>query len=261
MNHLFRMAKMLPDPVKAFLRSTWRLFANMNIRIYIKNWHLRNRFPLPKDVEEQIRKIWREVPPDIGGTSLVKARIMANLIIDHKLKRTVEIGVFRGGTLFPQAIAQQHIGGTTIGIDPYSYHEAMQFDNKELWDADWLDSFARSHDWESTYQYVLDTIMRNGLEHCCRVMRMTSDQAADLIEPGVSMVHIDGNHDYIKVESDIKNYVPKLKPGGFLVMDDIVASAIAPQYEKLKQGMDVFYEEYDNSYRQAVWGILIKRGI
>lgn len=124
-----------------------------------------------------------------------------------------------------------------------------------------LDSFARSHDWESTYQLVCDTIARHDLDHYCRIMRMTSDQAHNLIETGVSMVHIDGNHDYIKVESYIKNYVPKLKFSGFLVMDDIVASAIAPQYEKLKQSMDVFYEEYDHSYRQAIWGILIKRKV
>jgi predicted O-methyltransferase YrrM len=71
------------------------------------------------------------------------------------------------------------------------------------------------------------------------------------------MVHIDGNHDYTKVESDIRNYVPKLKVGGFLIIDDIGWDSIAPQYAELKKRMKLFYEEYDDSIKNG-WGILIK---
>ena len=34
------------------------------------------------------------------------------------------------------------------------------------------------------------------------------------------MVYIDGGHDYADVVADIKNYAPKTKVGGFLIMDD-----------------------------------------
>ena len=261
MNPIYRMARMLPEPIKILLRPVarvlfWLLRAVRDLEPQMREWRFRRRFPLPKTVEEQMIQIRQEIPVDgIAGTSLVKARIMASLIISHELKRTVEIGVYRGGTLFPQAIAQKHVGGIAIGIDPYSADEAKQLDNREFWDPVDLDSTVSNINWGSMYQDVLDTIERHDLGHCCRIMRMTSDQAANLIEPGVDMVHIDGNHDYVKVESDIKNYVPKLRVGGFLVMDDISWRTIAPQYESLKKRMKLLHEVCNSS---EAWGCLIK---
>jgi cephalosporin hydroxylase len=34
------------------------------------------------------------------------------------------------------------------------------------------------------------------------------------------MVYIDGGHSYEVVQSDLKNYAPMVKPGGYLIVDD-----------------------------------------
>ena len=257
MDRWYRIARMLPEPIKIFLRPiprvtyrSQRLIANIGPGI--KYWRLCRRFPLPKEVEEQIVQVLEEIPEG-RYCPLSKTRVMASLIIEHKLKRTVEIGVYRGSSLFPQAVAQRYIGGIAVGIDPYSADEAKQFNNREILDP--REDIIKSRDWESVYQSVLDTIELHDFSNYCEIMRMTSDQAANLIEPGVDMVHIDGNHDYVKVESDIKNYVPKLRVGGFLVMDDISWRTIAPQYESLKKRMKLLHEVCNSS---EAWGCLIK---
>jgi predicted O-methyltransferase YrrM len=80
---------------------------------------------------------------------------------------------------------------------------------------------------------------------------MPSADAADLIEPGIGLLHIDGNHDYAKLRSDIEKYLPKLRPGGYLVLDDIGWPTIQPQYDELKKHMAVVYEDPDT------WGCLL----
>jgi predicted O-methyltransferase YrrM len=88
------------------------------------------------------------------------------------------------------------------------------------------------------------------LSASARILRMPSAQAVDLIEPGVGLIHIDGNHDYAKVRDDIASYLPKLKPGGYLVLDDIGWPTIRPQYEELKERMAVVFEA------PGAWGCL-----
>ena len=62
---------------------------------------------------------------------------------------------------------------------------------------------------------------RHYLTASSKIRELPSADAADLIEPGIGLLHIDGNHDYLKLQRDIEQYVPKLKPGGYLVLDDI----------------------------------------
>jgi len=240
-----------------------------NIRKYIYRgvaWRLRRfmsrvgdrrfnrRFPLPKGLEEEIRQIRDEIPKEFCACSLEKSRVLAHLIIEHKMKRTVEIGVYYGSSLFPQVIAQTHVGGVATGIDPYLSEKAKQFDNREFLDP--IQDFLDSIDWDAMYQGVLDIIKRHDLGDYCQILRMTSDQAVDLIEPKLDMVHIDGNHDQVRVVSDIAHYLPRLRAGGFLVIDDIGWKSVAPEYAKLKQSMKFFYEEYNSAGNG--WGILRK---
>ena len=229
----------------------WRLRRFM---ARVEDWRFNRRFPLPEGVEEEIRRIRDDIPEEFCACSLEKSRVLAHFIIQHKLNRTVEIGVYYGSSLFPQVIAQAHIGGVAIGIDPYSPEEAEQFDNREFLDP--IQDFVDSIDWDAMYQGVLDIIKRHHFSNYCQILRMTSDQAADLIESGLDMVHIDGNHDQVKVVSDIEHYLPKLRAGGFLVLDDIGWESIAPQYAKLKQGMKSIYEKYNSA--EKGWGILQK---
>jgi predicted O-methyltransferase YrrM len=221
-------------------------------KVNARGWearHLREAFPLPAPVEKAmvqtlitIRHHW--CPPE-------KPRVLASLIVRDKIKRSVEIGVFTGASFVAQAVAARHVGGLAVGIDPYSEGEAEQEDNSEILEP--IREQRRNRDWNAIYAGMLQMLEDNSLSASSRILRMTSAEAADVIEAGVGLVHIDGNHDYLKVQSDIARYVPKLKPGGYLVLDDIGWPTIQPQYYELRKSMAVIYED------PGRWACLAKR--
>lgn len=56
--------------------------------------------------------------------------------------------------------------------------------------------------------------------------------------PGVDLLYIDGGHDLETVRQDVTNYVPKVKPGGFVVFDDASCNLDLP----VKEGTDFWYK-------------------
>jgi Methyltransferase domain len=49
------------------------------------------------------------------------------------------------------------------------------------------------------------------------IMRMLSSEASKLVSPKIAdLVYIDGNHNYMHVVDDIMNWMPKVKPGGWI---------------------------------------------
>lgn len=80
---------------------------------------------LHREIEECLKLLPAD---DGGGCPLDKARWMADTIVAEQLACSVEIGVYKGRSFFPQALAQRHIGGLAIGIDPYSKASAREKD-------------------------------------------------------------------------------------------------------------------------------------
>ena len=83
------------------------------------------------------------------------------------------------------------------------------------------------------------------------ILKLTSDEAVNLLPNNLDFIYIDGNHDYEYVKKDIKNYYKKLRKGGILAGDDIqnrripngVAKALAEFAVKNK--LDFFIEAPD----------------
>ena len=67
-----------------------------------------------------------------------------------------------------------------------------------------------------------------------RVIRAPSDKAASSIEnESVDFWHTDGDHAYEMVRRDIKSWLPKIRPGGFLTGDNYEASSVARAVDEL----------------------------
>lgn len=81
-----------------------------------------------------LKELLSEIKVDFyGGCSLEKAYIMAWLIANFKLKSTVDIGVYRGRSLFPQDLAHKRFSnGIFDSIALWDSKLAHQNDNKEL---------------------------------------------------------------------------------------------------------------------------------
>jgi len=57
----------------------------------------------------------------------------------------------------------------------------------------------------------------------CTFLRMTSDEAVSHIPDELDFIFIDGDHSFKAVQSDLNNYVPKIKSGGLLTGHDWTA--------------------------------------
>ena len=195
---------------------------------------------LPDGLMATISAAMGEIPVDFGGgCPVLKGLLLASLIVDRKMALAVEIGVYRGRSLVPQALAFQALGaGRVVGIDPYSAPEARQTDDHEA-PHELLESFALDTDWDGIYLETADRLARLGLVEACQLRRATSHEAAaSFDDASVDMVHIDGNHDLAAVAEDLRCYLPKLKRGSLLVMDDASWRAIRPAIAMLDESLE-----------------------
>jgi methyltransferase family protein len=197
-------------------------------------------------LRDTIEQLLESIPVDTGGgASPLKALVLADLIITQRLQCVVEIGVYRGRLLLPLALTAKSQGaGEVIGIDPYSAQAAEQHDEH----ASPLDLKAWPHaiDWDGLYAQINRAIADNGAERWCRVMRTCSEDSAHQFPTGtIDLLHIDGNHDQASVIRDVELYVPKVKVGGYVVLDDTSWASVWPVYRQLQATHELVFHLFD----------------
>jgi predicted O-methyltransferase YrrM len=196
--------------------------------------------PLYAAVESALSRI----PVDFGGgCPLPKAYALAWLIRATGTRSSVDIGVYRGRSLMPQAVAHRDCTrGVAWGIDPFSREEAVQNDHAALRER--LQDFVAKTDFEALYQEVLRLRTELGLEAHCTLLRQTSAEAArEFARRGTrfGLVHVDGNHDSARVLEDVELYFPLLEKGGFLVMDDVSWTSVRPGVEWMRARLPMLF--------------------
>ena len=169
-------------------------------------------------VMELIKEIEIVLPKIQGWCTLEKASKLANLIIENKLEICVEIGVFGGSSLIPQAMALKNNGkGMIYGIDPWNndcaLEEMIHDDHKKWWSELNL---------EDVYNHCSSNIESFGLSQFCTLIRSKSENVVDKFEDNsIDLLHIDGNHSEVLSYKDATLYLPKVKTGGYIMFDDI----------------------------------------
>ncbi len=208
-----------------------------------------------KQVFKQITKVFNKIPQDFGGgCSLLKARLFAQLIIDNNLKCSIDIGVYKGRSLFPQAFAHKLTNGIVYGIDPYTTTDAQQYDREDIKDK--LLEFVSNTNFQKIFEELNKNIIYYNVESTISLIRKTSDKAISYFLDNnitVDLIHIDGNHDLMQVTTDYQNYLPILKKGSFLILDDISWETIKPIYLKAKSELTKIYEKVDYQNDFAVF--------
>ena len=185
-------------------------------------------------LRERMMAISAGVPVDEGGgSSLIKVFLLAELIVAERLETIVEIGVYRGRLFLPLAGLMAGLErGTMIGIDPYSPAAAIQTDvEREGID---LVAWPETVDWEGIHEEVRAGMRRWETEAHSELLRARSeDVAADFAARPIDLMHVDGNHDRAAVTRDIERFLPHMKPGAILVMDDIAWPSVKPVFDEL----------------------------
>ena len=168
----------------------------------------------------------------VGGDSLSKCYIMAYLASFFKLKNYVEIGVYKGRSLYSVAQAFKDNEGKAYGIEPL-----------------------QGIDFEAMYNQVLMNTEVFKLSNVVEIIRKTSTEAAPYFKDiKIDMLHIHGNHDCESVQADINNYTPLIREGGIIVFDFINRDSVKRYYDQYKNDYIILFETNN-------FGILMKNQI
>jgi predicted O-methyltransferase YrrM len=157
-----------------------------------------------------------------GMSDFNKLRHLYDFTMREKPRLCVEIGVYAGRSLAPVALALKRLGdGEIFGIDNWSRETALEggpdsVGKEHLDDPIWTQAGL-------TDAYVKFTRALQDLElsKCVRIIGANSRLVPGAFRHGtVDYIHIDANHSRQAVSDDVELYVPRLKPGGWLWMDD-----------------------------------------
>ncbi|MDB5773295.1 MAG: hypothetical protein JWM42_3669 [Burkholderia sp.] len=142
----------------------------------------------------------------------------------------VEIGAFAGKSAAALSYLSQRLQiGPMLVVDPWRIENSVQKDAPQF-----VQDMAAGDYWD----LIADLFLANlapvspaGFNY----LRHTSEQGAAIYAAGtvhsdafgktvysggIAFLHIDGNHDYVEVYKDVMLWVPKMVPGGWLVLDD-----------------------------------------
>lgn len=178
-------------------------------------------FPLlhaETEIEQLKKQICNVHPSFEGWCSREKALTLIDLVLEIHPKVCVDIGVFGGSSLFPIASTLKFLGsGIVIGIDPWDKLESIK-------DFDPVQDEAHLKWWSQLdFNYIYDTYLkalkRFGVEKYCITIKATSVRAAAAIDH-IDLLHIDGNHSEEGFRSDVELYLPKVRSGGYILLND-----------------------------------------
>lgn len=189
----------------------------------------------PNTPPEVLEEIAAAVHPLPGWTSVARCQEMADAIFETKPKLAVELGVFGGRTLIAQAIAMRASGhgGIVVGIDPWSVHDAIEDENEEN-----IRFWGNEATLEAAHKTTMHAIWSRALQGVCVVIRSASQFAAPLFGE-IDHLYIDGNHAEVPCLRDIELWVPKVKAGAYVFVDDVDWISTSKGYARLKEMADV----------------------
>jgi hypothetical protein len=189
--------------------------------------------PSPPACVTDIAGILRTTSAIYGESNDDKLAAMIGIFANAAKGDVVEIGSLMGRSAFVLlSMARRHDIGAVLTIDPWQASEAVQRDSPVEFQemvGDWDFEVLR----EGFFVNTAPLFVRNHAH-----LRMTSADAfgiyespqpllspwGDAFQPrrGISVIHIDGNHDYSAVHTDCRLWLPRLIPGAWLVLDDYI---------------------------------------
>lgn len=191
----------------------------------------RGRSPLAR---LEVAATLRNVMSFFGESNEEKIAAMMAVFAHAPKGDVVEIGVLTGRSASVlEMMARRHATGAVLAIDPWTHATSVQKESPaelqrmvDVWDANLP---------FETFRLQLLPIARPGQFN---YLRMTSAEALPLYVSGqvpasaefgavgytgrIAILHIDGNHDHAAVLEDTQLWLPRLLPGGWLILDDYV---------------------------------------
>jgi len=189
-------------------------------------------------IDELKNEVVRDLYTIPGWCSKEKALNFIDLVLEVRPQVCVEIGVYGGRSIFPVAKALKFLGqGIAIGIDSWDRIDCMKYLDTVVEDPLHADAWGRT-DLDSIYRSYLDMISRHNLEKYCETRKLSSEKAASTIDV-IDILYIDGNHSEIISVQDVRLYLPKVRYGGYIWLNDSKWRSLGAAYYLLSQSCDV----------------------
>lgn len=182
-----------------------------------------------------------------------KASILIDIIRKTAPEKIVEIGVWSGGSLIPMAHALRVMGnGKIYGIDPWSNEESVQGLTSEANLGYW-----RWVDHEAVMRTLIENIAVFELGEQIELIRSSSLDASPIYD--IDILHIDGNHSEHTSYIDVTKWVPLVRKGGWIIVDDISWYENGFTQAKSVEWLDKHCFRIGTFNDVSVWGIWVKK--
>ena len=172
-------------------------------------------------------KLWESLE---GWCTLEKAQRLYDLVKETDAQHIAELGVFGGKSLLPMAQACKDKGsGVCVGVDAWKKEPALTGTNAPENDAYWANM-----DYEHIFKSCSNAIVKFDLSKHCELFRLTTFQAAQIMSENVyDIIHQDSAHNPETIIQELDSWLPKLKQGGYWVIDDCDWPETIEGYNKL----------------------------
>jgi Cephalosporin hydroxylase. len=182
------------------------------------------------------QRVCKTLPSLEGWCSEEKAIHFIDLVLETKPDLCVEIGVFGGSSLYPVVSALKFLKkGVVIGIDPWDRLECIQYFDpvEDKANIEWWGLLDLNKVYES-YQNVL---RKYALEKYCITIKKTAEKAAAEVGT-IDILYIDGNHSEVMSTKDVTLYLPKVRSGGYIWINDTLWPTMQKAVELLSGSCD-----------------------
>lgn len=186
------------------------------------------------EMKPQLRERLKSILSMQGWCTYGKAHHLAQLVLEHKPDIVIDIGVYGGRTTAAFAMACQALyNGQVHAIDPWSNAAALEGGTSKEDDEWWA-----KLDLEQIRKTYLSNIQQLGLEDWITTHHMhDADALAQFHDKSVGVIQNDSNHSASVSVRTCRDWVPKLKIGGLMIVDDShwpsLAEAIALMHDGL----------------------------
>lgn len=203
--------------------------------------------------QELRQEIEEHIPQLQGWCTIEKGCRLAELIIDNKLERVIEIGIFGGRSIIPMALAmREQKCGCVHGLDPWDKEHALECERDQA-QIEWWQKLNIDDIREGFERHVIHHRLFEWL-HWSRFGSV--EMAHFWPNDWADMIHLDGDHAEETSCRDVKLWMPKVRPGGYFVFDDVNWPSQKKAGEILAQEFQ-FIEKHETNDGQS-WALYQK---
>ncbi len=151
-----------------------------------------------------------------GWTSPERGCEMAQCILETKAQICVDIGVFGARSTIAMGFAARELNSSRVyGIDNWNPASAEDNDDRK----EGVEWWQKQSNLETIHQLAMRSIWDHRLEPWVTIIRAKSEHVHQLF-PTIDFLNIDGGHSESNSCRDVNLYLPKVRRGSYVLMDD-----------------------------------------